>query len=295
MKNLKLFNCLVVLGALLLLGGCSKDDSTADSGPKPKADFTFTNVGTVFTFKNLSEDGAKYRWDFGDLRYTSNEKDPVYKYKKIGGKIIVSLTVTNASGAESFVVKEVIAPEYISTDVKIDGDFAEWAKVKYASESTTGNGSIQKVKIYADDNNVSVYLEGNKKMKMELVDMLINSDGDDKTGFKSWQWPKGSGADFLFEGPLVSNSWGNFFTHNDPAGGWGWKEIAGSGAKNMKSSGLVSIDDTTNAIEFSIPKTQLGTLGSSIGFAFLELTAGWGSVANFPEVTDKSAFAKIDL
>jgi hypothetical protein len=63
----------------------------------------------------------------------------------------------------------------------------------------------------------------------------------------------------------------------------------------LKSSGIVSVDATTNAIEFSIPKSQLGVLGSSIGFSFTEMTSGWAGVASFPEVTSTSEFAKIDL
>ena len=295
MKKLKLINIVTALAALFMLGGCSKDDEKDDSGPKPVADFSFTNVGSTFTFKNLSEEGATYLWDFGDLRYHSNEKDPVYKYKKIGGKIRVSLTVTNAAGAESFVVKEIMAPEYISTNVKIDGDFAEWEKIKYASESTTGNGSIQKVKLYADDNNVNIYLEGNKKMSMELIQFYIDSDGKSTTGFQSWQWPAGSGADYFFEGPLVSNGWGNFSTHPASDNVWAWNQIAGSGAA-LKSSAIINVNATTNAVEFSFPRKQLvGATGTYVGFAFTELNAGWGAVGSFPEPTATSAFIKFEL
>lgn len=293
MKKIKLFNCLIALVAMLLFGGCSKDDTPSDSGSKPTADFSFTNVGSVFTFTNLSKDGTTYRWDFGDLGFTSDVKDPVYKYG-IGGQIVVSLTVTNATGQEAFVSKTITAPRIIIIDIKMDGKFKDWDDVKYASESTTGNGSIQKVKIWAGGPNVNVYLEGNKKMLMELVDMYINSDGNTQTGFLSWQWPAGSGAEFLFEGPLLSDSWGGFYKHTDPAGGWGWSFLAGSEA-SLKSSGIVSVNATTNAIEFSIPKTQLGNLGGSIGFAFSEMTSGWAGVANYPEVNSTSAFVKIDL
>lgn len=293
MKKIKLINYLTALVAMLFLGGCSKDDTPLDSGTMPTADFSFTNVGSTFTFTNLSENGLTYRWDFGDLSFTSNTENPIYTYG-IGGEIVVSLTVTNATGQEAFVTKTITAPRIIIIDIKVDGKFTDWDDVKFASESTTGNGSIQKIKIWAGGANVNVYLEGNKTMQMELVDMYINSDGNTQTGFKSWQWPNGSGADYLFEGPLLSNGWGDFYQHTDPAGGWGWNQLAGSGV-NLKSSGIVSVSATTNAIEFSIPKSQLGTLGKSIGFAFTEMTSGWGLVASFPEVTSSSAFAEIDF
>ena len=273
--------------------GCSDDDTTS-SANNPTADFSFTNDESTFTFTNLSTNGDTYRWDFGDLYFTSDEENPVYTYT-IGGELTVSLTVTNAAGGESFIAKKIIAPEIIIIDIEVDGDFEDWENVEFAyDESESGAGSMQKIKIWAGGPNVNVYLEGNKTMQMELVDMFINSDGDSSTGFISWQWPEGSGADFLFEGPLLSNSWGAFYQHVDPAGGWGWAALAGSGA-NMFSSGIVSIDDETNGIEFSIPKTQLGTLGTSIGFSFSEMTIGWAGVASFPAVTSTSAFVSVEF
>ena len=292
MYKLKLLKYVTLLGAMLLFSGCSKDEES-DSASKPIADFSFTNDGSTFTFTNLSTNGTSYKWDFGDLYYYSFEENPVYTYR-IGGEILVSLTITNEAGEESYISKTIMAPEIIVVNIEIDGDFDDWDNVEYASESTTGNGSIQKVKIWAGINNINVYLEGNTNMQMELVDIFIDSDGNDQSGFLSWQWPNGSGADYLFEGPLVSNGWGDFFKYNGVAGAWGWNQIAGSGI-NMKSSGIVNLNATTNAIEFSIPKTQLGTLGSYIGFAFTELTSGWATVASYPEVTSTSEFVKIDL
>lgn len=281
MKKIKLTQYITMLVALLFLAACSGDDSSSDSATKPVADFSFTNDGSTFTFTNLSTNGTKYRWDFGDLYYPSTEKDPVYTYK-IGGEIRVSLTVTNDAGEESFITKTITAPRIIIIDINIDGEFDDWNDVAVTDENTSGNGSIQKIKIWAGGPNVNVYLEGNKKMLMELVDMYINTDGNTATGFLHSNWSEGSGAEFLFEGPMVTNGWGQFYNHTDPNGGWGWAGIAGSGV-NLKASAIVSLNDTTNAMEFSIPKSQLGTLGSSIGIAITEMTAGWAGVANFPE------------
>lgn len=281
MKKIKLTKYVTMLAALLFLAACSSDSASSDSGAKPTADFSFTNDGSTFTFTNLSKNGTKYKWDFGDLYYPSDDKDPVYTYK-IGGEIRVSLTVTNDAGEESFITKTITAPKIIIIDIKIDGKFEDWDDVAVTDENTSGNGSIQKIKIWAGGPNVNVYLEGNKKMLMELVDMYINTDGNTKTGFLHGNWAQGSGAEFLFEGPLVTNGWGQFYNHTDPNGGWGWGPIAGSGV-NLKASSIVSLSDTTNAIEFSIPKTQLGTLGSSIGIGITEMNAGGALVANFPE------------
>ncbi|MEQ6119620.1 PKD domain-containing protein [Reichenbachiella sp. MALMAid0571] len=286
MKKIYLLMSIV---AVVLVAGCSSDDD-GDMGVKPVADFSYANDGSTFTFTNLSENGSTYRWDFGDLGFISNEENPTYTYG-IGGEILVSLTVTNELGGEDFISKTIVAPEIIIIDIEIDGEFDDWEHVEVAAENTPGNGSVQTMKIWTVGSKVNVYLEGNTNMQMELVDMYINSDGDIQTGFLHSQWSEGSGADYLFEGPMVSNGWGSFYEHTDPAGGWGWNAIAGSGA-SLVSSGSVSISAEKNAIEFSIPKAALGSLGETIGFAFTEMTSGWALVANFPEA---NSFVTVEL
>ncbi|TDO73260.1 PKD domain-containing protein [Flavobacterium chryseum] len=282
MKKIKLTKYIAIVLALLLLTACSSDSSSSDSATKPVADFSFTNDGSTFTFKNLSTNGTKYRWDFGDLYFTSSEKDPVYTYQ-IGGEIRVSLTVTNDAGEEAFITKVITAPRIIIIDIKIDGEFKDWDDVAVTDQNTSGNGSIQKIKIWAGGSNVNVYLEGNKKMLLELARLFINTDGNTQTGFlHPMHWLEGAGAEFLFEGPIVSNGWGTFFDYTGTNGAWGWTVISGSGI-NLNASSIVSLNNTTNAIEFNIPKSQLGTLGTSVGIGINELNGGWGDVAYFPE------------
>lgn len=290
MKKIKFINYLLIL---VLIAACSSNEED-DSSVKPIADFSYTNDGSTFTFTNLSKNGTTYKWDFGDLYFYSSEENPVYTYT-IGGELMVSLTVTNESGEEDFISKKITAPKIVIVNIEIDGKFDDWEDVEVLyDESDSGSGSMQKIKIWGKGDNINVYLEGNSTMKMELVDMFINSDGDPNTGFISWQWPKGSGADSLFEGPLVSNGWGSFYEHTDPNGGWAWNAIANSGA-NLTSSGIVSITPEINAIEFSIPKSKLGTLGSSIGFSFTEMTIGWAPIASFPKVTSESSFVILEF
>lgn len=271
---------------------CSSDDAETSSGDIV-ADFSFTNDDNLFVFTNLSQGATTYRWDLGDLNFYCDKENPTYRYTKIGGDIEVTLTAMNDVGQEAYVTKTITAPEVLDITIKIDGKFTEWENIDYLYEEEDGV-SVKRIKIWGSGQFVSVYLEGNKNMKMELVDMYINSDGNPSTGLLSWEWPESSGADWLFEGPLLSNSWGEFYKHTDPSGGWGWSAISGSGA-NMFASGIVSVDAETNAIEFSIPKTQLGALGESIGFAFSEKTGGWAAVGNFPKTTATSKFITYEL
>lgn len=289
MKKLIFFYCLMSAAFLV---SCGSDDAETNSGDVV-ADFSFTSDGDMFVFTNLSKGATTYRWDLGDLNFYCDLENPTYRYTKIGGDIEVTLTAMNDAGQEAYVTKTITAPEVLDVSIRIDGKFSDWADIDFLYEEEDG-ASVKRIKIWGRGDVVSVYLEGNKTMKMELVDIYINSDGNASTGFISWEWPVGSGAEWLFEGPLLSNSWGEYYKHTDPSGGWGWSAIAGSGA-NLSSSGVVSVDVQTNAIEFSIPKTQLGSLGATIGFAFSEKTIGWAAIGNFPKTTGTSKFVTYEL
>src|SRR5690606_3199243 len=115
MKTAKLLANLSIAAVLLM--GCSNDDpNDTSTGTELKADFSFTDDGSTFTFTNLSESGKNYRWDFGDLGFISNEENPVHTYT-IGGELLVSLTVTDENGNEGYVAKKINAPEIIQIDI----------------------------------------------------------------------------------------------------------------------------------------------------------------------------------
>jgi PKD repeat protein len=68
----------------------------------PIAKFKPDTVGCsplTIHFRNLSENGVSYTWDFGDLTFSS-EKDPSHTYN-IPGNYIVKLTATNIAGQSS--------------------------------------------------------------------------------------------------------------------------------------------------------------------------------------------------
>lgn len=295
MKNLKFFYYLI---AVSILGGCGTDDIEVDSNGGIIADFSFTvdeNDASLFTFTNLSQGANSYRWDFGDLNFYCEKENPTYRYTKTGGEIDVTLTAMNESGQEAYVTKTITAPVVLNGDIAIDGDFDDWAKIPVVyDESESGALTMQKIKMWGGGDYVNVYIEGNASMKMEIVSMYINADGNSSTGFLSWQWPNGSGAEFLVEGAFLNNSWGDFYSHNNPSGGWGWNWL-NSANSFITSSGVVSVDAQTNAIEFKIAKSALGSLGSSIGLAISELNEGWAGVADFPKVTATSAFVSYEL
>jgi hypothetical protein len=201
----------------------------------------------------------------------------------------------NESGQENYVTKTISAPVVLKVDIAIDGKFNDWAEVPVVyDESGSGANTMQKIKMWGGGDYVNVYIEGNTSMKMEVVDMYINADANSSTGLLSWQWPVSSGADFLIEGAFLNNSWGDLYKHNDPSGGWGWAYL-NSADSFIKSSGVINVDAQTNAIEFRIAKSKLGSLGSYIGLAITEMNGGWTGLADFPKVSGTSSFVIYEL
>ena len=67
----------------------------------PVASFTFTNVGSTFTFTNTSLGTGNYVWNFGDGN-TSSQMNPVHTYAT-GGTYTVGLLVSNNCSSSTFV------------------------------------------------------------------------------------------------------------------------------------------------------------------------------------------------
>lgn len=282
MKKLKLLlNCGI---ALVLFIGCSSDDDSVDTptGSTLDADFTFTNDGSTFEFTNLSDSGLNYRWDFGDLGFISNDTNPVHTYP-IGGDLTVSLTVTDENGNEGYIAKTVTAPPIIIIDIAIDGDFADWEYVEVLTENTTGEGAIQLMKAWTVGAKISFYLEGSADMLLEICQIYMNTDGDETSGFlDDGDFPDFSGAELLFEGPLVNDSWGEFFAQDAGESGWSFNNAVGDASTLDVSAIGDALGEGTKAVEFTIDKSTLGLTGDYLGLGFVELNGGYSTVSTIP-------------
>ena len=257
------------------------NDPTDDLSP----DFSFTNEGNVFSLTNLTQGASELLWFFGDSSTLCNTENPTYTFGSEGGEIDVTLRASNNIGETFESTQTLTAPELVVAEatITIDGTFDDWTAVDNLIDDTnvTG-GTMKKLKVLAEGSTINMYLEGNETMLIEVVDMFINTDVDTTTGFLHTTWPDASGADILYEGPLTSNS-GSFFDYIGVDGAWGWLPKEES-VVDLVSSGVVAIDASTNAIEFSFPSSQLGTLGESISIAITEL-ASWSPIGNLPAAT----------
>ena len=83
--------------------GSGSESITINYLDPPTASFTHATsfLTAVFTFNGTANGNPTYNWDFGDGTGTSTLQDPIYVYGN-PGTYVVSLTVTNECGADSF-------------------------------------------------------------------------------------------------------------------------------------------------------------------------------------------------
>src|SRR5574340_524687 len=135
-KNNCIFLCMV--SAMLITISCKKSET--DSGTK--AVFSYIADGFKVNFTNFSNNATEYEWDFGDQTPGSNLSNPMQIFTS-KGKFLVSLKAKNGESTNTFIDTVLIT----GPNIKIDGDFTDWAYVEYThtNEGSAG-GTIQAVK-----------------------------------------------------------------------------------------------------------------------------------------------------
>jgi PKD repeat protein len=114
MKNIVRATVFGLLAAPLLLASCKKegDDSTLE-GPVPTADFSATVDASQYpvrvNFKNNSQNGFIYQWDFGDNSSLGSGTDVTHTYQR-PGTYQVKLTAAGRGGTSPAQQKSVVVP-----------------------------------------------------------------------------------------------------------------------------------------------------------------------------------------
>jgi len=284
-KNIVLMYSL--LAAVLVIGACKKGE---DEGSGTKAVFSYVADGYKVNFTNFSTNSTEYMWDFGDgSNETSTKKSPQHIFKS-KGNFLVSLTTKNGDLTSQFIDTVTI----VGPNIKIDGDFTDWEYVGYTFTNEAGKGgNLLAIKTFASSTAINFYLEGTADMKMEILDLYLDADNNTATGFSTWQYPAGSGAEFLFEGSFVGG-WGDMYAHSGPPAGFNFTPIS-SFAEELSYSTIKTVSGK-KVIEFSIKRNKLGTLKNFVNFSITELTSGWADVGSLPvSQTPTSTYGKIPL
>lgn len=273
----------IILFIFSIVVSCEKENDS-----KLHAVFSYVPDGFNVNFTNFSTGATTYVWNFGDGSEESTLKNPTHVFKSKGDYTVKLIA---SDGVNESVFDDQVT--ILGPNIKIDGNFADWEYVEYAFQNETNKGgSLRAVKFFAYGNNLNFYFEGTNDMAFAVFDMFIDSDNNPATGFQSWQWPAGSGADYLLEGSPTAG--GSVYKHTDPSGGWGW-ETKSSFSDACKFSAIKTVGDG-KAIEFSIDKTKLGNVVSRIAFAITELTESWSAIGSLPakeEPTSKYLVVKL--
>ncbi len=146
--------------------------------------------------------------------------------------------------------------------ITIDGTFTDWDAVAFTTN--TGGGMLTGLKTSADATNIYFYVEATSSYASGTLRVYIDGDNDPSTGLASWQYGNatGSGADFIYEGPITTEA--SIFSHTGAGGGWGWSATPTPAQVNaIKFSSLVALAGK-NAFEFSISRAALGTIGAFV-------------------------------
>lgn len=265
---------LIAVLVLLLTGtSCKKDNA----GSGLKAVFSYVADGYKVNFTNFSTNAKEYSWDFGDgSGDTSKLKGPQHVFTQ-KGDFLVTLTAKNGAETSTFIdTVSIIGP-----NIRIDGDFTDWTYVAFAAENSAGfTSSIRGIKAFASSDLVNVYLEGDADMNLDIIDLYIDADNDPATGYASWLYPAGSGADFLAEGSPYGG-WGDVMAHTGPGTGWGW--AAATTFADALSFSELKTEAGKKVVEFSIKKSALGAISQFINISIIENNSSWTQVGIIPE------------
>jgi len=284
MKN----NIVYLLGLFIAMLGFTSCKKESAGGSSTKAVFSYVSDGYVVTFTNFSNNAKTYNWDFGDgSGITSTAKTPQHIFHK-KGDFLVSLTVKNDKDSSTF--KDTVT--IIGPNIVINGDFSDWQYVDYSFTNVPGTGgTITAMKTFASANMINFYFEGTSDMKMNLFDMYIDADNNPATGFSTWMYPGGSGAEFLAEGGING---GSLYAHSGDPSAFSFSPVIDFG-QVIAFSPVKSVGGK-NIIEFSIKKSALGTIKTAVNFCFIELDPGYSEVGSIPASKQPGAvFSRIDL
>lgn len=276
-----IISTLLISGFMFFLNSCSKEKTGGLN-----AVFSYVADGYKTNFTNFSSGATTYFWDFGDGD-TSNMRSPVHIFKG-KGDFLVTLKAFNGEQESSFTdTVKIFGP-----NIKIDGDFSDWDYVDYTAQNE-GTSSITGVKTVAGQRYLYFLIEGTENMALDIIDIYLDTDNNPATGFATWMYPAGSGAEFLFEGS-ISGRWGDLFKHAGAPGDWNWSAIGGY--DDILFASEIKVRNGKKVIELSIQTDKFGSLKGAVNFAILESTSGWAEIGNIPASQQPtSGFGKIAL
>lgn len=253
----------------------------------PVVSFSYELDEDTVTFTNTTVGATSYLWDFGDNSSTSTETNPVHIFPS-SGSYTVTLTAMNGDAKDTYSEVITIAKPII----KIDGSFTDWSEVSSDKlftatlPDTATITNIKTLKVTSDDNYLYFYIKMDS-MNVGAFDILINADNSTTTGYNSWLWAGGCGADYMLDG-LLSADLSDVAVYYFPATAtdqtaWNWTNTvpAGSGVVTMSKPKVIG--GTTVEFEGKIVRELVSSSwASTIGIGVFAQTPAWAIAGCLP-------------
>jgi len=286
MKKNKFLSFITLLFTLLLLS-CSSDDGISKSDLNFDTLFSYETDGLEVAFKNESAIEGTYNWDFGD-NLLSTDENPVHTYAR-KGSYYVTLSVTDASGKETDVFTKLKVDKNSKIDLD-DDSFDDWDNINeaFAPIKKTA-GVVKSLKYDYDSNFIYFYIKTDTEATTDyqILNMMIDVDPGNDTGFTYDVWPLFEGAEVLlensFSGDRVDNDdyyWLDFANFDPEGTDWDTMWIYDGGeTEDAQIDGTYHANGSIIEIEFAISRTKIKFLN---GVDLIKI-AGWTSDEDWNE------------
>jgi PKD repeat protein len=252
---------------VLFMGSCKKTEP-------PTADFIYTIDVLEVTFDNLSTGADSYEWDFGDGN-TATEADPVHLYSD-GGTFTVSLKATNEGGSDTY-SEDITLTKPAAT---IDGTFTDWDEYTAIYSDPDGdNGTLLELKATNDAAFIYLYVKADANAG-PILQFFFDKDNDGATGWDYWGFYDTPGLDYLMEWVIEGDDAGMGTIFSADEEDWPWNTTV---AENVvsESSGWVTVG-SNKMIEFSIARSLMSDLGTTIRICVDNMNADWEVIGSLP-------------
>ncbi len=252
---------------VLLLSNCKKENP-------PTADFIYTIDVLTVTFDNLTTGADSYLWNFGDDN-TSTEENPVHTYAD-GGTFTVSLKATNEGGSDTY-TEDITLTKPAAT---VDGTFTEWADYTAIYSDPDGdNGTLLELKMTYDAAFLYLYVKADANAG-PILQFFFDKDNSGATGWDYWGAFDAPGVEYLLEWVVEGDDAGMGIIFSADQEDWPWNTTV---AENVvtASSGWVSVSGD-KMIEFSVAKSLLPDLGTTIRLIVDNMDSDWEIIGSLP-------------
>lgn len=278
MKKNSIFFPLMMLGLasfVLILGSC-KDD------PAPEANFVFTPDGLTVAFDNLSKNADTYAWDFGDGSTDATES-PSHTFAA-EGTYTVKLTATGVGGTDTYSEDIIVS----KPSIVIDSNFDEWGDYDTYYTGDIADGSLLEAKVTSKNGFIYFYLRADGASAGPILQLFMNGDADNATGWDYWGAYETPGIDFLVEYVIEEFVGGDGATVLASSGAyqatdadWPWTIVLAATDAVTESTGWVD-KGSEKVIEFSIAKSLFPDLASTVSLSFANSDTAWGVAGSLP-------------